>query len=80
MPESLDGLCEDGVRIVGCGNPERGVERRSIEQPGSSFRIHRPDRSLIDERLDRLRRRAQACILVGPLRRITEHRRPVEEP
>lgn len=46
MLESLDSLCKDGVRIFGRGNPERGVERRSIEEPGGSFRIHRPYCSL----------------------------------
>ena len=79
MPESLDSLCKDGVRIVGCGNPQRGVERGSIEEPGGSFRIHRPDRSLVDKRLDRLRRRAKARILVGPSRWIAEHSRPVQQ-
>ena len=43
MPEDLERLREDGVRIVGGGDPERGVERRAIEQPGGGLGIHGPD-------------------------------------
>ena len=79
MPERLDGLCEDGAGVVGRGDPERGIERRPVEQPGGGFRVHRADGSLGDERLDRLRRRAQARRLVGPPRRVAEHGRAVQQ-
>src|SRR3954471_8383001 len=77
--ENLDDLRKKAVRILRGGDPERGTERRSIEQAGSSFSINRLDRAFVDQRLDGLGCRAKAGILTGPLRGIAEHRRPVEQ-
>jgi hypothetical protein len=66
LSEGLDRLRKHGAGIVRGGNPQRGAQCRSVEQPGGRFRIHRPDRALVDERLDRLRRRAQRISILIP--------------
>ncbi len=66
--ERIDDLCQNSMRIILRGNPERRAERRSIEQPGGGFRIDGSDSTFIDQRLDGLGRRTKASILAWPLR------------